>query len=128
MKSLDRIKVLEDQIALLKAELTNKEQKPVSIHQTLNFLVHPKKLGKMTWKNAKKACSDLGDGWRLPTRLELLIMYNDQDKIGGFANSYYWSSTENGNYDAWVQNFSNGSQYGNYKSTNYYVRAVRNTY
>ena len=25
-------------------------------------------LGKMTWYEAKKACADLGGGWRLPTK------------------------------------------------------------
>ena len=45
--------------------------------------------------------------------------------IGGFANSYYWSSTEYGNGSAWRQNFTNGIQGTNGKSTNYIVRAVR---
>ncbi|MHA2010385.1 MAG: Lcl domain-containing protein [Promethearchaeota archaeon] len=72
-----------------------------------------------------KACADLGDGWRLPNRLELLLMHNNQDELGGFAKVFYWSSTELDNYYAWRQSFVSGGQ-GDYgKNLNYYVRAVR---
>ena len=30
--------------------------------------------GRMTWDDAMKACADLGDGWRLPTKEELNIL------------------------------------------------------
>jgi hypothetical protein len=127
MKELERIKVLEDQLALLKADLMKVEEKkePVAIWGTLGFLVHPTELGKMTWKEAKKACASLGKGWRLPTRVELLLMYENKDVVGGFAYLYYWSSTE---YDfnlAWYQYFINGSQHFSSKSNSYYVRAVK---
>ena len=39
------------------------------------------------------------------------ILYKNKDKIGGFANNDYWSSTEDGNFTAWVQYFSDGGQY-----------------
>ena len=68
-------------------------------------------LGQMDWMEATKACADLGDGWRLPTKDELNILYENKDKIGGFASGYYWSSTEFDYYNAWVQNFANGYQY-----------------
>ena len=51
----------------------------------------------MTWEDAKKACAALGDGWRLPTKDELNILYENKDKIGGLIHqlrSPYWSSTE----------------------------------
>jgi len=48
----------------------------------------------MTWRDAKIACAKLGNGWRLPNKDELNILYKNKDKIGGFANSSYWSSTE----------------------------------
>ena len=83
-------------------------------------------LGEMSWEDAKKACADLGDGWRLPTKDELNILYENKDKIGGFATNYYWSSTEVGNGTAWDQDFANGAQVGNlYKGNGSYVRAVR---
>jgi len=126
MKALEKIKVLEDELALLKADLTKKEAQPIAISESFSFLVHPTDLGKMDWEDAKKACADLGDGWRLPTRLELLLMYNNQDELGGFANNYYWSSTEYSNYGfAWLQYFYNGRQYGSNKTSKDSVRAVR---
>ena len=79
----------------------------------------------MNWEDAKEACADLGIGWRLPTRLELLLMYNNQDELGGFANNSYWSSSENDNYTAWFQNFNDGFQDDFDKNLNFYVRAVR---
>jgi|TARA_R100000501_G_C2611582_1_gene106070 hypothetical protein len=82
-------------------------------------------LGRMTWDDAVKACADLGDGWRLPTKDELNILYENKDKIGGFANNYYWSSTEVDNDDAWVQYFNGGIQFSYYKNYTSYVRAVR---
>ena len=46
-------------------------------------------LGLMNWEDAKKACADLGDGWRLPTKDELNILYENKAKIGGFCGGYY---------------------------------------
>ena len=48
----------------------------------------------MNWYDAKKACDALGNGWRLPTKEELLDMFNNRDKIEGSSINYYWSSTE----------------------------------
>lgn len=82
-------------------------------------------LGEHNWEDAKKVCEDLGDGWRLPTREELHVMFLNKDTIGGFAVAYYWSSSEyDGNY-AWHQNFNSGGQNDNFKNNANYVRAVR---
>ena len=79
----------------------------------------------MNWKDAKAACAKLGKGWRLPTKNELNVMYKNKRKIGGYANGYYWSSTEfNGDY-AWWQGFDDGLQSYDYKDGGYDVRAVR---
>jgi len=46
----------------------------------------------------------------------------------GFASANYWSSSEvnnNGNDNAWNQNFNSGSQNNNNKNNTNYVRAVR---
>ena len=127
MKDLERIKVLEDELALLKADLmkAEKEKEPIEIDETLTFLVHPTELGEMEWDDAMKACAALGDGWRLPTRVELLLMYENKDVVGGFASNGYWSSTEYDNVSAWVQFFLYGNQFLNVKGGNYYVRAVK---
>ena len=46
---------------------------------------------RMTGEDAKAACAKLGEGWRLPTKDELNLLYQNKDKIGGFAYDYYWS-------------------------------------
>ena len=82
----------------------------------------------MPLDEALEACADLGDGWRLPTKDELNLMYLNKDKIGGFTSNGYWSSTENDESyceESWRQDFDNGKQVGNLKDYNNYVRAVR---
>ena len=126
MKALERIKVLEEELALLKADLELKKEPLICNHSAMSFEVYPTDLGKMKWNEAKKACAGLGYAWRLPTRLELLLMYNNQDELGGFADNYYWSSTEyNDDGYAWKQDFDDGLQYNSSKSFKYNVRAVR---
>ena len=81
---------------------------------------------KMNWSDARKACAKLGDGWSLPTIMELRLLYQNQVKIGGFSNSYYWSSTETGVENAWRHNFGFGmSGFIADKGNKYFVRAVR---
>jgi hypothetical protein len=80
---------------------------------------------KMTWEGAKKACNDLGDGWRLPTKEELNEMYRNKDKLGAFTLDNYWSSSENTNYYSWSQDFSSGIQNSNSKLNPNLVRAVK---
>ena len=77
--------------------------------------------------------------WFLPSKNELNLMYLNIGQgnalglgnVGGFANSIYWSSTENGSFSpgssfsAWRQSFTNGTQGGNQKYNANYVRAVR---
>ena len=98
---------------LVKLKDNNMEPpKPMYLRQKIEFEVYPEDLSiKHSFIEALAACKLLGEGWRLPTRAELLLMYENKDKIKGFANSDYWSSAENGSDDAWGQNFSNGCQY-----------------
>ena len=71
--------------------------------------------------------------WFLPSLDELNLMYQNIGQgnamglgnVGGFANDFYWSSTEYDLNNAWVQDFGSGNQYGNGKYANDYVRAVR---
>jgi Protein of unknown function (DUF1566) len=94
----------------------------------IGFEFYHKDLGEMDWENATKACADLGDGWRLPTKDELNLIYINKDEIGGFASDYYWSSTEYDNNYAWGQYFDDGDQDNANKYGKYDVRAVRDVH
>jgi clan AA aspartic protease (TIGR02281 family) len=79
-----------------------------------------------TWIDAKKACDELGSGWRLPTKDELNTLYKNKSIIGGFKDFPYWSSTEYDSNQAWYQIFDNGRQvYYQKAQFPVYVRAVR---
>jgi hypothetical protein len=83
---------------------------------------------KMNWRDAKKACKELGDGWRMPTIDELYELYQNKRQIGGFGTYYYWSSTPDytlGNNAAWWQSFGGVGTGGGDKGDELYVRAVR---
>lgn len=79
----------------------------------------------MNWNSAKIWCESQGEGWRLPTRIELLQAY--EDKIEGFKDDYFWSSSESDNNTAiaWIVSLGYGYTNGNTKITTYYVRCVR---
>ena len=65
--------------------------------------------------------------WRLPTKNELHMMYEQKDQIGGFHRYFYWSSSEydNTHLGAWEQNFLDGYQYHGNQDDYGSVRAVR---
>ena len=66
----------------------------------------PKK--PMTWHESMEYAESLGNGWRLPTRAELIDAYDN--KIEDFDFSYYWSSSTyaQGTSNAWLVNFNYG--------------------
>ena len=80
---------------------------------------------RMNWEDAKIFCTNLGKGWRLPTKEELNILYQNQVTIGGFANFHYWSSTEIDYDDVWFQSFISGDQNNYGMGSALYARAVR---
>jgi hypothetical protein len=61
------------------------------------------------WPNGQR------DGF-LPNKDELNHLYGQMDVVGGFANGFYWSSTERNNRNihlhAWVQLFNDGNTFG----------------
>lgn len=68
------------------------------------------------------------DDWFLPSKDELNLMYKKlyTNGLGSLKNSDYLSSSEHSYYDyAWVQGFSSGYQFGNYREGGYYVRPIR---
>ena len=65
--------------------------------------------------------------WFLPGKNELNLMYRNLKTcgLGGFNDKLYWSSSQNNNFVAWAQRFSDGVQPSNTKSNRFSVRAVR---
>ena len=63
--------------------------------------------------------------WFLPSEDELNELYQNKNTLGGFAASYYWSSSEHSSRDAKSQYFPNGNQFFANKSLNFRFRAVR---
>ena len=80
---------------------------------------------KMNWYDANKACSELGENWRLPNRYELNYLFINQPVIGFFKLSEYWSSTEDEEGVTYFQDFANGEKPKGGKNKKYYVRAIR---
>jgi hypothetical protein len=89
--------------------------------------------GCATANIAARKCGNLDlngySDWYLPSKDELYILRlnigQGATNIGGFANGGYWSSTEDGNNFAWLQNFDLGGQLNFEKFNTYYVRSVR---
>ena len=84
------------------------------------------------WFAAKKACTSLGPGWRLPTKDELNVLFKNKDKIGGFNTGLYWSSSQSKSVDendkigdAYVQFFENGIQTTFFKYGYAHIRPVK---
>lgn len=67
------------------------------------------------------------DDWRLPTKNELNVLFNNRAAIGGFdtGGSEYWASSQIAEWYARCQCFSNGLQGGNYIDNRSLVRLVR---
>ena len=83
-----------------------------------------------TGRYAAKLCRDYKGGgysdWFLPSKDELLRLFINRVAIGGFHNnSYYWSSTEYDNFNAWSLLFTYVFEVKNKENNVYAVRAVR---
>ncbi len=81
---------------------------------------------------AAKICYDLVlngyNDWYLPSMYELNLLYLQKVLLVGFANGYYWSSTEYNYANACTQNFTDGTQScttWSGKDYTHYIRAVR---
>ncbi|MGH6922863.1 MAG: DUF1566 domain-containing protein [Propylenella sp.] len=99
------------------------------------MFVTPADAPELNWQEASDYARRLDEyghkDWRLPTKAELSVLFNNQAAIGGFNKSgpgpWYWSSTEvDGPGYAWLQNFVNGRPFSYTKSTfRFGVRCVR---
>jgi hypothetical protein len=67
------------------------------------------------------------DDWWLGSIGEMMLMYTNlrQAGVGGFSSGGYWSSSELGVTNAWLQTFYLGRQNDTTKNLTYYVRPVR---
>jgi hypothetical protein len=87
--------------------------------------------GRATWSEAVKVGRSYKGGgytdWHLPDRRELDLMYQNLRKrnLGGFSDTWYWSSSEGANDGAWAQSFGSGSQVNYGKGHAFSVRPVR---
>ena len=64
--------------------------------------------------------------WRLPTRNELNLLWLKKTMVGGFADYYYWSSTEINSTISWLVDFWDGTEKNWFgKGAGYNVRAIR---
>lgn len=118
LKSKTVVEVYDD---LFKSQIIGK---PVKIG---NLLVAEKIFPEeMNWDDANKACSLLGNGWRLPTQEELNILYQNKFLIGGFSNKNFWSSTVYSDNNLGWQSFGDGRASRTKKEAKYVnVRAVK---
>lgn len=94
-----------------------------------NIMVQKTDLGYVDWSSADvMSKSSIVGGftdWRLPTIDELMILFNEQNHIGGFNGGYYWSGSDRDSGYHYYVSFSSGGigVYRNYDKC--YVRAVR---
>ena len=88
---------------------------------------------QLSWSSAKSLVENSTVGgytdWRLPTRSELAVLYNERNAIGGFVTTgyydsytFYWSSEAYSGGYSWGIYFSSGSADWLYSG---YARAVR---
>lgn len=80
--------------------------------------------------NGRKLCGH--EDWRVPTKNELNVLFNNRAAIGGFNESgssrdgWYWSTASNSAWGAWCQRFSDGhQQYFGYRGPLASLRLVR---
>ena len=80
---------------------------------------------------AAKICSNLGTGWYLPSKAELIKVYQNltSNGLGGLSAQKYWTSSEdpgNNAINAWAIDFSNNTPELFSKYNKASVRAVKN--
>ena len=92
--------------------------------------------GRMPWAKADAACKALGEGWRLPTRRELVSLVDDTrhapaidaEVFPDTQSAAYWTSTPaawSPSSAAWVVGFCGGYAGVFHHGITAFVRAVR---
>ena len=101
--------------------------------KTIGNLEWREETRRMTWDAAQQYAQSLGEGWRVPTRAELLTLLDDTrcgpacSAFPDTPSAFFWSSTPYAyNRDlAWVVDFDVGNVYGSYAGHESHVRCVR---
>ncbi len=81
--------------------------------------------GKMSWDDAIITCEKIGEGWRLPTKQEMAVLYKKKEVIGGFEKDGYWSGFSIDGHLAFVQSFYKNINGPNAKHDLLFVRPVK---
>lgn len=97
----------------------------------LGIAVQREDIGVGDWSSMNSLCENSIVGgftdWRLPTIDELAALYNIKDKIGGFARTYYYSSSYFSNKYGifyYTIRFSDGTKNNTFNNNDpYYTRA-----
>jgi hypothetical protein len=113
MKTIEKLKNCStseiEELSWERTELENQNNNTSTINNyssnnTSSIIGKPIKIGNLEvaqhdfpnavlFYEAVKACTDLGNGWRLPTSTELNIIIQNKDKIAGFPeHGYLWDS------------------------------------
>jgi hypothetical protein len=89
------------------------------------FLIDYKPTTKLNWDDAVNWAKSLGDGARLPTKVESALLYaNLQGQMD--AEDWHWTGTQySDTFNAWSQDFGDGHQYNRSKTYEARARAVR---
>ena len=90
------------------------------------------KEGVGNWNSAKSWCAKLGEGWRMPSRDELKVLYAVQSAVMDALaqqnhkpiDGLYWSDEEFDQYSAWFMDMSGGEEFNFDKYQGNKVRAV----
>lgn len=102
-------------------------------HGKIVALTEPKEV--MTWAKAMEWGKQLKDGWCLPSRAELLTLFEVKDVVAPVvaregdeliigSNSFYWAPDEFGVDFAWIVSLQYGSNGGSFKGNEFHIRAV----
>jgi hypothetical protein len=89
--------------------------------------------GTINWATAFNGCRSQGQGWRLPTQRELMLMWIFKDALESLSGVAfvtadppdYWSATETNAASARIVNLSTGNTAGVAKTNSNRARCVR---
>lgn len=93
----------------------------------MSIELYYKDLGKLNWFDAIKHCEQLGNGWQMPDKNQLQLVYKEFYKKGlcDMCNEFYWTGEQFNTQYAWSQNFDSGVQHSYTKFHKNNVRPIR---